>query len=184
MHEPKNKVDVKWHHIMFRDHTDGLWQIPSDFAHRQCCRFSAQVLLRPQQHSSLKCVPQALPWLCEVRQLASAELFASCSSPPASKANLCLLSISALENSWDRFPNNDATTKLDQLWMFNLDFDTVRYGFIIIRMKVVNFIKKIFIKNHFHQKPLSSKTTFIKNHFHQKTPNPKDLNPKDLNPKP
>ena len=33
----------------------------------------------------------------------------------------------------------------------------VRYGFIKIRMKVVNFIKKIFIKNHFHQKPLSSK---------------------------
>ena len=56
----------------------------------------------------------------------------------------------------------------------------VRYGFIKIRMKVVNFIRKIFIKNHFHQKPLSSKTTFIKNHFHQKTPNPKDLNPKDL----
>ena len=54
----------------------------------------------------------------------------------------------------------------------------VRYGFIKIRMKVVNFIKNIFIKNHFHQKPLSSKTTFIrttfirttfiKNHFHQK----------------
>ena len=48
----------------------------------------------------------------------------------------------------------------------------VRYGFIKIRMKVV-----IFIKNHFHQKPLSSKTTFIKTtfirttlikiHFHQ-----------------
>ena len=31
----------------------------------------------------------------------------------------------------------------------------VGYGFIKIRMKVVNFIKKIFIKNHFHQKPLS-----------------------------
>ena len=44
---------------------------------------------------------------------------------------------------------------------------TVRCGFIKIRMKVVNFIKKIFIKNHFHQKPLSSETTFIKNHFHQ-----------------
>ena len=29
----------------------------------------------------------------------------------------------------------------------------VRYGFIKIRMKVVNFIKKIFIKNHFHQTP-------------------------------
>ena len=29
--------------------------------------------------------------------------------------------------------------------------------------------KSTFIKNHFHQKPLSSKTTFIKNHFHQKT---------------
>ena len=29
--------------------------------------------------------------------------------------------------------------------------------------------KKFFIKIHFHQKPLSSKTTFIKNHFHQKT---------------
>ena len=43
----------------------------------------------------------------------------------------------------------------------------VRYGFIKIRMKVVNFIKNIFIKNHFHQKPLSSKTTFIKNNFHQ-----------------
>ena len=64
----------------------------------------------------------------------------------------------------------------------------VRYGFIKIRMKVVNLIKKIFIKNHFDQnhfhqnfssknhfhqktnfikKPLSSKTTFIKNHFHQ-----------------
>ena len=52
------------------------------------------------------------------------------------------------------------------------------YGFIKIRMKVVHFIKKFsskttFIKNHFHQKPLSSKTissktTFIKNHFHQK----------------
>ena len=39
----------------------------------------------------------------------------------------------------------------------------VRYGFIMIRVKVDNFIK-----NHFHQKPLSSKTTFIKNHFHQK----------------
>ena len=33
-------------------------------------------------------------------------------------------------------------------------------------MKVVNFIK-----NHFHQKPISSKTTFIKNHFHQKIKN-------------
>ena len=55
----------------------------------------------------------------------------------------------------------------------------VRYGFIKIRMKVVNFIKNhfhqkplssrtTFIKNHFHQEPLSSKTTFIKNHFHQK----------------
>ena len=32
----------------------------------------------------------------------------------------------------------------------------VRHGFIKIRMKLVNFIKKIFIKNHFHQKPLSS----------------------------
>ena len=53
------------------------------------------------------------------------------------------------------------------------------YGFIKIRMKVVHFIKNhfhqkplssktTFIKNHFHQKPLSSKTTFIKNHFHQK----------------
>ena len=31
-------------------------------------------------------------------------------------------------------------------------------------MKVVNFIKKIFIKDHFHQKPLSSKTTFRENH--------------------
>ena len=38
-------------------------------------------------------------------------------------------------------------------------FELVRYGFIKIRMKVVNFIKKFFIKNHFHQKPLSSKTT-------------------------
>ena len=35
----------------------------------------------------------------------------------------------------------------------------VRYGFIKIRMKVVNFIKTTFIKNRFHQKPLSSKTT-------------------------
>ena len=34
----------------------------------------------------------------------------------------------------------------------------VRYGFIKIRMKVVNFIKKIFIKNHFHQKPQTPKT--------------------------
>ena len=76
-----------------------------------------------------------------------------------------------------------------------LAFVAVRYGFIKIRMKVVNLIKKIFIKNHFHQKPLSSKTTLIKNHshqkttfikkplssknhFHQKNPNPKDLNPK------
>ena len=44
----------------------------------------------------------------------------------------------------------------------------VRHGFIKIRMKVVNFIKKNFIKNHFHQKPLSPKKIFIKNHFHQK----------------
>ena len=53
----------------------------------------------------------------------------------------------------------------------------VRYGFIKIRMKVVTFIKNhfhqkplsktTFIKNHFHQKPLSSKSTFIKIHFHQ-----------------
>ena len=28
--------------------------------------------------------------------------------------------------------------------------------------------KTTFIKNHFHQKPFSSETTFIKNHFHQK----------------
>ena len=57
--------------------------------------------------------------------------------------------------------------------------EMVRYGFIKIRMKVVNFIKKIFIKNHFHQKPLSSKTTFIKNHFHQ---NHFDQNHFDQNP--
>ena len=60
-----------------------------------------------------------------------------------------------------------------------LDMAVVRYGFIKIMMNVVNFIKNhfhqkplssktTFIKNHFHQKPLSSKTTFIKNHFHQK----------------
>ena len=35
--------------------------------------------------------------------------------------------------------------------------------------EIVTFHQKpLFIKNHFHQKPLSSKTTFIKNHFHQK----------------
>ena len=66
-----------------------------------------------------------------------------------------------------RFPASSASTTST----------TVRYGFIKIRMKVVNFIKKIFIKNHFHQKPLSSKTTLIKTtlirttlikiHFHQ-----------------
>ena len=50
----------------------------------------------------------------------------------------------------------------------SMDFSTVRYEFIKIRMKVVNFIKNHFHQNHFHQKPLSSKTTFIKNHFHQK----------------
>ena len=56
--------------------------------------------------------------------------------------------------------------------------ELVRYGFIKIRMKVVNFIK-----NHFHQKPFSSKSTFDQAyHFHQKTPNPKDLTPKPLNP--
>ena len=43
----------------------------------------------------------------------------------------------------------------------------VRHEFIKIRMKMDNFIKKMFIKNHFHQNPLSPKTTFIKNHFHQ-----------------
>ena len=63
-----------------------------------------------------------------------------------------------------------------------------RLGFIKIRMKLVNFIKKFsskttfikttFIKNHFHQKPLSSKTTCIK-----KT-QPKDLNPEPQKPKP
>ena len=54
-----------------------------------------------------------------------------------------------------------------------------------------------FIKNQFHQKPVSSKTTFIIIHSHQnhqkttfikKTPNPKDLNPfkktQTLNPEP
>ena len=41
--------------------------------------------------------------------------------------------------------------------------ETVRYSFINISMKL-----SLFIKNHFHQKPLSSKTTFIKNRFHQK----------------
>ena len=54
----------------------------------------------------------------------------------------------------------------------------VRYSFIKIGMKLSLLInhfhqkplssKTIFIKNHFHQKPLSSKTTFIKNHFRQK----------------
>ena len=39
----------------------------------------------------------------------------------------------------------------------------VRNSFIKIGMKL-----SLFIKNHFHHKPLSSKTTFIKNHFHQK----------------
>ena len=57
--------------------------------------------------------------------------------------------------------------------------------------------KTTFIKNHFHQKPLSSKplsseplgskTTFIKNHFHQKPLSPKTTfikNPKPQRPKP
>ena len=39
----------------------------------------------------------------------------------------------------------------------------VRYNFIKISMKL-----SLFVKNHFHQKPLSSNTTFIQNHFHQK----------------
>ena len=42
---------------------------------------------------------------------------------------------------------------------------TVKYKFI----KTTFIKKKIFIKIHIHQKPLSSKTNFIKNQFHQKT---------------
>ena len=66
----------------------------------------------------------AMPWLCEVRQLASAELFGSCSSPPSNESKSLPSVKSALQILLGRCPNNDATTKLDQLWMFNLDFDT------------------------------------------------------------
>ena len=70
--------------------------------------------------------------------------------------------------------------------------------------EIVTFHQKKFHKNHFHEKPLSSKITFIKihfhpkplsseNHFHQETTfikiqfssnlGPQTLNPKHLNPK-
>ena len=51
-----------------------------------------------------------------------------------------------------------------------------------------NWMKlSLFIKNHFHQKPLSSKTTFIRKPLSSKTNfknlGPQTLNPKHLNPK-
>ena len=123
--------------------------MPSDFAHRQCCRHSAQVLLRPQQHASLKCVPQALSGCAKfvslhlqsclrlaLRHQQRKQIFAFCQSP--------------LQKTLGRFPNNDATTKLDQLWMFNLDFDTNRrrrggttscHGFVEIGAAARSFVR-------------------------------------------
>ena len=67
---------------------------------------------------------------------------------------------------------------------------TVTFTFIQIGMKLSLFIPKIFIQNHFHPKPLSSKTTFIPTPKPQSQPHTpellksKTLKPKTLNPKP
>ena len=79
------------------------------------------------------------------------ESIARMSTTPMALGGLGLRS--AERNRWPTSWSNWANTMIEERLPGSGKGGAVRCGFIKIWMKVVNFIKKNFIKNHFHQKP-------------------------------